>query len=83
MEKLYTIENLRLCWDFWQDGHAGLEGNPESFDEWLEQTGLHPEKVIAVQPDVIKSVCKHPKDKTIEDKDHYLYCTKCQEYYSM
>lgn len=38
----YTIANLRLCWDFWQDGHNGIKGNPETFEQWLMQTKLHP-----------------------------------------
>lgn len=47
MDRLYSIEHLRLCWDYFQDGHFGLDGNPESFDEWLDQAGLHPAKMMA------------------------------------
>lgn len=39
MEKKYTVLDLRLCWDYFVDGHYGLEGNPKSFDEWLVAIG--------------------------------------------
>lgn len=38
--RMFSLEDMRLLWDFFIDGHHGLEGNPESFDEWLNQAKL-------------------------------------------
>ena len=54
MEKKYTTEHLRKCWDYFIDGHYGLDGNPEIFSDWLARMEA---KVISSNPLVKKSGC--------------------------